>query len=190
MRSGSTSTTTSPAPRSSSASGRRPAHYVELLSAPFFSRLRRSPRQQILFFLHGYNCQPELPVFPDAERLQRLCDALAPGLVEVVPLLWPCDDDFGLVLDYFDDQRAADASGLAFARVLGKFMGWRDAVDRSEPCLKHVNILAHSMGNRVLRGALAGWAHDYGPCPPSSAASSWRRPTSPTTASSPVPKAA
>jgi esterase/lipase superfamily enzyme len=69
------------------------------------------------------------------------------------------------VLDYFDDQRAADASGLTFARVLGKFMGWRNAVDRSEPCLKHVNILAHSMGNRVLRGALAGWAHDYGAVP-------------------------
>ena len=142
-----------------------PGHYVELLSAPFFSRLRRSPRQQILFFLHGYNCQPELPVFPDAQRLQQLCDALAPDLVEVVPLLWPCDDDFGLVLDYFDDQRAADASGLTFARVLGKFMGWRNAVERSEPCLKHVNILAHSMGNRVLRGALAGWAHDYGAVP-------------------------
>ncbi len=139
-----------------------PGEYVELLSAPFFSRLRRSSRQQILLFLHGYNCQPELPAFPDAERL---CDALAPGLVEVVPMLWPCDDDFGLVLDYFDDQRAADASGLTFARVLGKFMGWRDAVDRSERCLKHVNILAHSMGGRVLRGALAGWAHDYGAVP-------------------------
>ena len=31
--------------------------------------------------------------------------------------------------------------------------------------MKHVNILAHSMGNRVLRGALAGWAHDYGAVP-------------------------
>jgi esterase/lipase superfamily enzyme len=142
-----------------------PGSYTELLSAPFFARLRRSPRRQVLLYLHGYNCQPEAPVFPDALRLQRLCDELAPGLVEVVPLVWPCDDDFGLVLDYFDDQLAADASGLAFARVLGKFTAWRDRLAREEACLKHVNVLAHSMGNRVLRGALASWAHDYGAAP-------------------------
>lgn len=144
---------------------RAPGRYVELLSAPFFSRLRRSPRQQLLLFLHGFNCQPEQPAFPDALRLQASCDLLAPGLVEVVPLVWPCDDDLGLVLDYFDDQRAADASGLAFARLLGKFLAWRDAVAGREPCLKHVNILAHSMGSRVLRGALGAWAHDYGAVP-------------------------
>ena len=101
-----------------------PDRYLELTVMPFFSRLRRSPRQQILFFLHGFNCQPERPVFPDAERLQLLCDGLAPDLIEVVPVVWPCDDDFGLVLDYFDDQRAADVSGLSLARVLGKFLGW------------------------------------------------------------------
>lgn len=55
--------------------------YTELLSAPFFARLRRSPRQQGLLYFHDFNCQPELPVFPDALRLQRLCDELAPGLV-------------------------------------------------------------------------------------------------------------
>ena len=132
---------------------------------PFFGRLRRSTRQQVLFFVHGYNCQPERRIFPDALRLQGLCDALAPDLVEVVPLIWPCDDDFGLVLDYWDDQRSAEASGLALARVLGKFIAWRDRLGTEETCLKHVNILAHSMGNRVLATALAAWAQDYGAVP-------------------------
>lgn len=142
-----------------------PGQYVELTAMPFFARLRRSVRRQVLFYLHGFNCQPEARIFPDAERLQQLCDALAPDLVEVVPLIWPCDDDFGLVLDYWDDQQAATVSGLALARVLGKFIAWRDRLGTEETCLKHVNILAHSMGNRVLATALDAWAHGYGAVP-------------------------
>ena len=88
-----------------------PEQYVELTALPFFARLRRSVRRQVLFYVHGFNCQPEARIFPDAERLQNLCDTLAPDLVEVVPLIWPCDDDFGLVLDYWDDQQGATASG-------------------------------------------------------------------------------
>lgn len=136
--------------------------YVELTAMPFFGRLRRSPRQQVLFFLHGFNCQPETQAFPAAERLQALADALAPGLIEVVPVIWPCEDDFGLVLDYWDDQGNADVSGMALARLLGKFMTWRERLGTEETCLKHINVLAHSMGNRVLATALAAWAHDYG----------------------------
>jgi esterase/lipase superfamily enzyme len=142
-----------------------PGRYVELTAVPFLARLRRSLRRQILLFVHGFNCQPERAIFPDAERLQRLCDQLAPDLVEVVPLVWPCDDDFGLVLDYWDDQRGAEVSGLALSRMLGKFIAWRDRLGAEEVCLKHVNVLAHSMGNRVLGTALAAWAHDYGAVP-------------------------
>jgi esterase/lipase superfamily enzyme len=142
-----------------------PERYQELTAVPFFSRLRRSPRQQILLFVHGFNCQPEAGIFPDATRLQSLCDALVPGLLQVVPLVWPCGDDFGLVLDYWDDQRAAEVSGLALARMLGKFIAWRDRLGTEDACLKHVNVLAHSMGNRVLATALSAWAHDYGAVP-------------------------
>ncbi len=142
-----------------------PEQYLELTALPFFGRLRRSVRRQVLFYVHGFNCQPEARVFPDAERLQRLCDLLAPGLLEVVPLVWPCDDDFGLVLDYWDDQQAATVSGLALSRILGKFIAWRDRLGSEDTCLKHVNILAHSMGNRVLATALASWAQAYGAVP-------------------------
>lgn len=139
--------------------------YEEVLAAGFFSRLRRSPRRQILLVTHGFNCQPERDIFPRAVELQSLCDRLAPDLVEVVPLIWPCDDDFGVVLDYWDDQASAEISGHAFARLIGKFFDWRDRTASDEVCLKHVNLLAHSMGNRMLRAALAKWAGDYGAPP-------------------------
>lgn len=142
-----------------------PGQYEELLSPRFFDRLRHSPRSQILLFLHGFNCQPEPQIFPAALELQRLCDQLAPNAVEVVPLIWPCDDDFGVVLDYWDDQTSAEVSGMVMARVVGKFLDWRDRAREPGPCLKHVNVLAHSMGNRVLRAALARWRADYGAAP-------------------------
>ena len=61
-----------------------PEQYVELTAVPFFSRLRRSRHRQLLFYVHGFSCQPEARVFPDALRLQALCDALDPDLAEVV----------------------------------------------------------------------------------------------------------
>jgi esterase/lipase superfamily enzyme len=136
--------------------------YEELTAPVMLGRLRRTPRRQILLFIHGFNALPEPAVFPDAELLQTLCDRLAPDLVEVVPLVWPCDDDFGLLHDYWDDQSAAEFSALAFSRALGKLLDWRDRASGDQACTKPLNILAHSMGNRVLRHALAKWAHDFG----------------------------
>jgi esterase/lipase superfamily enzyme len=80
-------------------------------------------------------------------------------MVQVVPVIWPCDNDAGIVKDYWDDQKAADASAFAFSRVLEKFMHWRNEDAKEEtPCLKRINLLAHSMGNRVLRETLYAWA--------------------------------
>jgi len=74
-----------------------------------------------------------------------------------VPIIWPCDNDFGIIKDYWDDQKSADNSAFSFARVLQKFMAWRDHGPEDTPCLKRINILAHSMGNRVFRETLSMW---------------------------------
>jgi esterase/lipase superfamily enzyme len=139
--------------------------YEEVMASRFFDRLRASAKSQVLLFIHGFNCRPEPNVFSAALELQRLCDHIDPTLVEVVPLIWPCDDDFGLVLDYWDDQTAAEISGVVMARMIGKFFDWRARAGQASACLKHVNILAHSMGNRLLRAALAKWRTDYGVAP-------------------------
>jgi esterase/lipase superfamily enzyme len=132
-----------------------PGNYTEIGNQAFFSELKNSSAQQILLFLHGYNNLPEPDIFPQAQELQALFDQKMPGYMVVVPLIWPCDSDFGVVKDYFDDQKAADASDFAFMRLFEKFLAWRDENSTLEdPCLKRINILAHSMGSRVLRGAL------------------------------------
>lgn len=137
--------------------------YTEIGSTNFFDELKGLKADQILFFIHGFSTLPE-QVFAQAEKLQNLLDALhqvnqrgtgKSPKIAVIPLIWPCDNDFGKVQDYFDDQKAADASGFAYMRLMQKFLSWRQENSTLEnPCLKRVNVLSYSMGNRVLREAL------------------------------------
>ncbi len=140
--------------------------YVEIGNKAFFTRLKNLPGEtQILFYIHGFNNTGEKDIFPRANRIQELFDEVGgKDLVYVVPLIWPCDNDPALAIidDYWDDQDAADASGMAFSRFLGKFEKWRSHRDQLlDPCYKRINILAHSMGNRVLQNALNKWASDH-----------------------------
>jgi esterase/lipase superfamily enzyme len=131
--------------------------YLEIGSNALMSRLKDSNAKQILLYIHGFSNLPEPDIFPRAARLQEYFDLKEPDLVEVVPLIWPCDNDFGIVKDYWDDQKSADKSAFSFSRVLPFFMAWRDKAPEDAPCLKRINILAHSMGNRVFRETLSVW---------------------------------
>ena len=131
---------------------------TEIGSLAFLQRLKDSKYRQILIYIHGFSNMPE-DVFTATRELQQLCDQKKEKEVLVVPLVWPCDNDFGLVKDYWDDQKSADQSAFSFSRVLEKFLVWRRLQDESDkaPCLKRINVLAHSMGNRVLRETLVAW---------------------------------
>lgn len=133
--------------------------YQEIGSGDFLKRLRECEADHLLFYIHGFSNLPEPDIFPRSETLQKLFDGKKRNYVKVIPLIWPCDDDKGIIKDYWDDQKSADASAFAFARVLEKFMAWREENPNEEaPCLKRINVLAHSMGNRVLRQTLLHWA--------------------------------
>lgn len=133
--------------------------YEEIGSYELLRRLKGCEYRQVLIYIHGFSNMPE-EVFRDTKKLQELCDLMKANEVLVLPMIWPCDNDLGIVKDYWNDQKAADASALAFARVFAKFMAWRnsDKYNPTEnPCLKRINVLAHSMGNRVLRETIASW---------------------------------
>lgn len=125
----------------------------------FMLELKKAPYRQLLFYIHGFSNLPE-DVFKAASELQALYDGKRKQEVLVVPVIWPCDNDLGIVQDYWDDQKAADASATSFARALQRFVEWRNSEENdpeSDPCLKRINVLAHSMGNRVLRETLVAW---------------------------------
>jgi esterase/lipase superfamily enzyme len=125
----------------------------------FMSALKQSSYRQLLLYIHGYSNLPE-DVFRGAREFQQLCDQKCSEEVLVAPVIWPCDNDLGIVRDYWDDQKAADASAPSFARALCRFIEWRESNlndPNSDPCLKRINVLAHSMGNRVLRETMVSW---------------------------------
>ena len=133
---------------------------TEIGSIDFLSKLKQSSYRQLLVYIHGFSNLPE-DVFKAVDELQALCNAKKDREVLIVPLIWPCDNDLGIVKDYWDDQKSADASAYSFARVLEKFLAWRSSEKYNpqvDPCLKRINLLAHSMGNRVLRETLAAWS--------------------------------
>lgn len=122
---------------------------VEIGATDFFNRLKRAEHKSILVFFHGFNTLPD-SAMSIASRLQAILDGFHAETL-VVPAIWPCDNDFGVIRDYYDDKETADASGFAFARMISKFQAWQKS--SKNPCLRSVSLLAHSMGNRVLRSA-------------------------------------
>lgn len=137
--------------------------YQEIGGMEFLSQLKHAPYRQILLYIHGFSNLPSA-VFKAAKEFQSLCDKRKKGETLVVPLIWPCDNNFGIVQDYWDDQIAADSSAYSFARVLQTFLTWRSSEKHNpehDPCFKRINVLAHSMGNRVLRETLAAWNRYY-----------------------------
>ncbi len=130
----------------------------ELGSEAFLNRLSEAKHRQILLYIHGFSNLPD-DVFAAADELQKLCDKSKADEALVVPVIWPCDDDIGIVQDYWDDQKSADYSAISLARALNFFLKWRDEREEQKlpSCLKRINMLAHSMGNRVLRETLCEW---------------------------------
>lgn len=136
--------------------------YEEIGSKAMLSALKDSQYRQVMLYIHGFSNMPE-EVFDGAQEFQKLCDKSKDQEVLVVPVIWPCDNDMGIVKDYWDDQKAADQSAFALARMFQKFMAWRASPEynpEDDPCYKRINVLAHSMGNRVLRQTLINW-HRY-----------------------------
>lgn len=125
----------------------------------FLSELKCSKYRQIVLYIHGFSNLPD-DIFEAATEFQNLCDQKDAEEVLVVPVIWPCDNDFGIIKDYWDDQKSADGSALSLSRALSRFIEWRESDLNSpdtDPCLKRINVLAHSMGNRVLRETLCAW---------------------------------
>lgn len=136
--------------------------YTEIGSQNLLAELRESTAEQILIYIHGFNNQPEEDIFPRTQTLQDMFDAAQPNLVKVLPIIWPCNNETGLLREYFDDQDAADASTIAFYRLLEKFFNWQANTPEDIKCLKRINVLAHSMGNRVFRNSLERWGKQIG----------------------------
>ncbi|CEM36962.1 unnamed protein product [Vitrella brassicaformis CCMP3155] len=129
----------------------------EVISAStFIDDLWNSKAKHVLFYIHGFNSEPETSpweygVFTQAAALQAQFDSIEPNNTQIVLLIWPCGNRFGILRDYWSDQIAAHMSAAAFEVALGKFLKWsrlQQPVPADEA--KWPYVMAHSMGNRLL----------------------------------------
>ena len=157
------------------------AHAGDYVAFKLFQQVRAKKRN-VLFFVHGFNNDLE-SVLNRAERFSKNFG------VEVIPFAWPAKGGgIRGTLEYLGDKRDARASVGALDRVLSFFDRFlrEDAQDerekaRSEAKHKHpndaetqaryfskrivqrcpftVNMLAHSMGNYVLKNVLDSAAY-------------------------------
>ncbi len=136
--------------------------HTEVLSTPLLDAISQSGYRNILLYVHGFNTMPD-GALDRAAKLQALCDKRKAKEVLVVPMIWPCDNDLGIIKDYWDDQRAARASAVSFARILQAFLRWRAKNAETLPsCMKNVSIITHSMGNLLLSRGLEEFHEEIG----------------------------
>ena len=104
-----------------------------------------------VIFIHGYNVSFKEALTSAAQLKQNFSqDAGGPG-VNVVLFSWPSDGSMKPFLAYANDRQDATASGPAFARGLLKLADFLRGSTPEEACDHNVHLVAHSMGNYVLR---------------------------------------
>ena len=119
-----------------------------------FKRVREKMVQHTrdtVIFVHGYNVSFK-EAMTSAARLKRNFSTAegGPG-VNLVLFSWPSDGSIMPFIAYANDRQDAAASGPAFARGLLKLADFLRGSTPTEACNQRLHLVAHSMGNYVLR---------------------------------------
>ena len=104
-----------------------------------------------VMFIHGYNVSFK-EALTSAARLKRNFSTANGGAgINVVLFSWPSDGSMMPHIAYANDRQDATASGPAFARGLLKLADFLRGSTAEETCDQRIHLVAHSMGNYVLR---------------------------------------
>lgn len=110
-------------------------------------------KSDVLFFIHGFN--NDLKQVRDTfEKLhQQYVLPKESSIAHVIIFTWPGMNK-SIPYHYFDDRKDAVRSGLALYRGMGLFRKFLTSflVKAGNPdCNTRIHLMAHSMGNRVLK---------------------------------------
>lgn len=145
---------------------RRPVLGSDTIFAEARERARRESLETVIF-IHGFNVsfKDGLQCAAQLERLLTERNSLdsgeAPKLMMVL-FSWPSDASLLLssasnskkAIAYKNDRMDAQASGIAFARAFLKLTDFIAETTEDERCDQKIHLIAHSMGNYVLRHAV------------------------------------
>lgn len=114
----------------------------------------------LILLLHGYASS-----FDNAlERAAEIKRAYATKqrAVEVAVFSWPSNGGLKPWIDYKSDRDDARASAKAVARALLFFLRYLHNLAEKDWCKARLNLMAHSMGNYVLRNAVQAMLSELG----------------------------
>lgn len=120
-----------------------------------FERVRKKMldhSRDTVIFIHGYNVTFGQALTAAARLKENL--RRESGGVNLVLFSWPSDGSMAPFLAYANDRQDAAASGAAFARGFLKLADFLGGATSEEDCEESIHLVAHSMGNYVLRGAV------------------------------------
>ena len=136
---------------------------VKLGSQAVFDGLREqliANKADLLLFLHGYACDFAMAMARAAELKMRWSTPDRP--LEVAVFSWPADGKTIPLISYASDRDDARSSAKAVARALLRFIDYIKELDRGEWCNARMHLVAHSMGNYMLRNAFQALCSDLG----------------------------
>lgn len=126
--------------------------------------LLRTPGAEVVVLIHGYSCTFENALSNAAEIKAKWSTPGKP--LEVVVFTWPSDGRTTPFLAYKSDRDDARGTAKAIARAIHTFHDYMLSVLRDLPqdqwCRRKIHLVAHSMGNYVLRNALQALISDLG----------------------------
>lgn len=132
-------------------------------SALVFEGLRQrlvENKADLVLMLHGFACTFENALANAAEIKTGWGTARQP--LETAIFSWPADGEVTPFIKYASDRDDARSSAKAVARALLRFVEYVRALPPEEWCGRQVHLVAHSMGNYMLRNALQAMLSDFG----------------------------
>ena len=114
----------------------------------------KGQHKDTLVFIHGYNVSFEEALTAAAKLSFNLKSHDNNKGMNIVLFSWPSDGSMMPFLAYANDRQDAAPSGPAFARAFLKLAEFLQGASPEEECEQHLHLLAHSMGNYVLRHAV------------------------------------
>ncbi|MDQ8757815.1 alpha/beta fold hydrolase [Sphingosinicella sp. LHD-64] len=124
-------------------------------SAGFLDDLRAAmgdERSDTLVFIHGFNVTFVEALHAGARLGHQV--TIEKRRLNVVVFSWPADGKAIPWMSYYSDREDARSSGAAIARAYLKLHDFVCGLKPDDYCNRNLHLLAHSMGNYVLRQGL------------------------------------
>jgi len=117
-------------------------------------------KADLVILVHGFACSFENAISNAASIKQHYSVRGRP--VEVAVFSWPSDGTIDpLKFKYKSDRDDARSSAKAAARALLRLIDYVKALPVDKWCGRRIHLVAHSMGNYVLRNALQALISEY-----------------------------